>query len=200
MKQCPYITEIEEKILKIKYVNNLSHIVISENLTLDYEKYNIQKEVLNINGEAAKKSPHKNVYILKNKPPKDTITLSVDYTGRIKLLKSLTLRYLIISALNKYMNLKPVNFKSKFESSTFMIKNLYFKNQAEDVKNVLEKVIPHYINSALNINNVKNKNVIIDGIYDGDFICPHLSNVSEILNFEISSYTFTNNGIVFEYK
>lgn len=199
----PYITKIKSSIVKRKYVNDSTHIVITKNIEIDRKKYNIEGEDITINGSAVNSNYESSigrVYVIGTKPESDLVVMEADYEKRIQILKSLTSRYLIQSALKKYMNLSAINFSTSPKVSSFQINNIFFKNQAEDIKSILEKVINIYIGFALDVKDSDEGKVLIDGIYDGEFIAPHLSNISEIFNFKIDSYSFANNGIIFNYS
>lgn len=202
----PYISRVNTKIVKRKYVEDNTHLALSNDISLDYEALNSFSEDIFVNNtkvDSIYDSSYGNIFVSKLKPKNDQIQLSVDYDTRIMLLRSLTLRYLIFSIMRKYMNYKVYGFATDKLHSSFRIDKVYFEFQARDIINLLEKVIPLYIESGLNIITRNTENGLmtnIPGIYFGKNLYPHLSNLSEIGTFEISHYSFGKNGITIYYN
>lgn len=202
----PYISRINTRIVKRKYVDDNTHLALANDITLDYEALNSFNEDIYVNNTLVDQrysSSYGNIFVSKYRPENDQIHLSIDYDTRIMLLRSLTLRYLIFSILRKYMNLKVYGFATDRLNSSFRIDKVYFEYQAREIINFLERVIPIYVESGLEIVTKESENgpiTKIPGIYFGKSLCPHLSNLSEIGKFEISHYSFGKNGITVYYN
>lgn len=205
MNMNPYITKVETKILKKKLVNDKVHVALQDDLSLDYEGLNAFKEDLYINNhkvEDTYMSSYGRVFVSDYNPESEFITLSVNSQDRNKLLKSFTLRYLIFSSIKKYLNLKVYGFATDKNNSSFRIDKVFYEYQVREIINLLERIIPIYIESGLDIKRIVDENgetTLIKGIYEGKQLGHHLSNLSEIKDFEISHYTFGKNGITIYY-
>ncbi len=198
----PYISQIKSKIIKKKFVDDKTHIVLNENLCLDYKNLNVEEENILIDGNTINSTYESSigkVYILNFKPEKDIVLLELNYEERIKILKSLSSRYLITAILKKYFNKAPGKFITRKDSSSFFIENIYFKEEVEDIIKVINNLSKLYIESSLDIRNEKG-NVFIDSIYDGENLGPHLVNTSEISLIDITGYKINNNGVIIDYK
>lgn len=206
MKMNPYITKINSQIVKKLFPKDKSHIALEDDIALDYEKINCFQEDFFVNGypvENTYNSSLGRVYVSSFKPKGNFLDLSVDFNVRMEILKSLSTRYLIVAALDKYLNLKPINFKTEKGVSSFEIENIYFENEACEIKEILEKAIPVYISSALDMKNYyqdEEGKVLVNGIYKGDYICPHLANLSEIDSFSVDHYAFNSVGLAVYYN
>ena len=158
-----YLNEINTKIIKRKYVSNRTHIVLKDNIMLDYKKYNIKPEDIYINDEKVfdiYNSSLGAVYIVNFKPETDQINIKIDFYNRISILKSLTARLLINSVLQKYLNIKATNFYTNKDLSSFEIEGIFFENEVNNIKNILNNNINEYLNYALDIKTNKDSNLI----------------------------------------
>lgn len=198
-----YLNEINTKIIKRKYVSNRTHIVLKDNIMLDYKKYNIKPEDIYINDEKVfdiYNSSLGAVYIVNFKPETDQINIKIDFYNRISILKSLTARLLINSVLQKYLNIKATNFYTNKDLSSFEIEGIFFENEVNNIKNILNNNINEYLNYALDIKTNKDSNlIVIEGLLEAENI-PTISNLSEIKSFEIKSFEIKNSLIKFYYN
>lgn len=200
----PYINDINSNIIKHKQINDKHHIILKDDIVLDYKKYNIEPEKLYINKEAPIESYDSSmgkVYVINTKPQSNYVNLYLNYDLRIYILKSLTARLLIKSTLNKYLFLEPTNFKTYHKYSTFEINDIYFDQEASEIIKYLEHNINTYITYALDIHNNKEKNeTSIDGLLNTKYFDYTVSNLSELNKFSITNYSFNNQGILFTYS
>lgn len=199
-----YITKLNTKIIKRKNINNKIHIVTKNHILLNYKKYNIDPEQIYVNNEIPIEiysSTLGEVFVISKSPNTDNIQIKVDSTYRLNILKSLTSQVLINSVLNKYFSLKPNNFYTGKEFSSFTIDGIYFDKEANLIKKYLENNINTYINYGIKINhNIEKNQTYIKSLYY-DFYIPYtVSNLSEIKQFSIIKYEINNLGIKFYYN
>lgn len=200
----PYINDINSNIIKRKYVNNKTHIVLKDDILLDYEKYNIEPETIFINDEIPEEIYNSSLgkaYVINKKPQTDLVSLYIKFDIRLSILKSITSRLLIKSVLNKYFVLEPLNFKTNKDQSSFEINAIYFENEVKEIVKYLEDNINTYIQYGLDIySNKENNKTWIDGLYETEYIPYTLGNLSELKKFTILDYSFNNQGVKFTYS
>lgn len=194
-----YINELNTKIIKRKYIKDKTHIVLENNIILDYKKYNIEIEKIYINDVLVEDFYNSSLgfaFIVNFKPQTDSVNIRVSYSDRIRLLKSLTLRPIISSTLKKYFNMEANNFYSGLDKSYFDIQSVYFEDDAKLILSNLEKNINIYLNYDLEIqNDIENKRTYIEGLFDEHYMPYTLSSISEIKNFNIESFVFNDRGL-----
>ena len=199
----PYINEIHTKILKRKYVSNTTHIIARDDIVLNYKKYHIEKEEIFINNRKVLDIYDSNlgpVFVVDFKPHNDKLHIKLDYSNRIKLLKSFSLRPLIESVLKRYFNLEVSNFYTSINESYFDIDQDLFNNEADKIVNILIKNINEYIKYGIDINPDKSTETTkIAGFSINNYFPYTISNLSELTEFEISHYEFVNSKIRFYY-
>lgn len=202
----PYICNINTQILKKISAHGKIHIALKDDISIDYKKHNSLQEAFLINGEPVEKiydSSLGKVYIINKNPKSNFVDLSVDYNTRLKILKSFTCRYLINVVLNKYLNLSATNFNTEEKSSSFFIRDLVDEEKISELIIILQKVMNNYIRSGLDVNTTKEDDGIyceIAGIYYDRYMCPHVSNLSEILKFNILHYEISTSGVTIFYN
>ena len=200
----PYISDINSNIIKRKYVNNKTHIVLKDDILLDYEKYNIEPETIFINNEIPEEIYNSSLgkaYVINKKPQTDLVSLYIKFDIRLSILKSITSRLLIKSVLNKYFVLEPLNFKTNKDQSSFEINAIYFENEVKEIVKYLEDNINTYIKYGLDIySNKENNKTWIDGLYETEYIPYTVGNLSELKKFTILDYSFNNQGVKFTYS
>ena len=200
----PYINSINSNIIKRKHVNNKTHIVLKEDILLDYKKYNIEHETLFINKEIPSEiydSSLGKAYVINTKPQKDTVSIYLNFEIRHSILKSITSRLLIKSVLNKYFILEPTNFKTLKNNSSFEINAIYFENEAKELIKYLEHNINTYIGYGLDIYSSKENNkTCIEGLFETKYNPYTVGNLSELKNFTIVDFSFNNQGVKFTYS
>lgn len=200
----PYISDINSNIIKRKYVNNKTHIVLKDDILLDYEKYNIEPETIFINDEISEEIYNSSLgktYVINKKPQTDLVSLYINFDIRLSILKSITSRLLIKSVLNKYFVLEPLNFKTNKDQSSFEINAIYFENEVKEIVKYLEDNINTYIKYGLDIySNKENNKTWIDGLYETEYIPYTVGNLSELKKFTILDYSFNNQGVKFTYS
>lgn len=205
MKLSPYIHKTEAKIIR-RLVRDNTHIALDRNISLDYAKLNCFEEMLLINGRRPLDTYNSSlgkVYILDFNPKGLEVTLSVDYNNRIKILKSLTSRFLIDHALRKHLGLEAHDFSTSNKWSTFVIYGISSPDAAEEIVIILEKLMKIYIESGLEIsdgNQNDSPSSYIPGIYNGIYKYPHLTNLSEIGDFKIPHYYIEGDKLTFYYN
>lgn len=200
----PYINDINSNIIKRKYVNNKTHIVLKDDILLDYKKYNIDPETLFINKEVPSEiydSSLGKAYVISTKPQRDLVSMYINFEVRLSILKSITSRFLIKSVLNKYFMLEPINFKSSKDISSFEINAVYFENEAKEIIKYLEHNINTYITYGLDIYSSKENNKTwIEGLFETEYTLYTVGNLSELKKFTIMDFSFNNQGIKFTYS
>lgn len=202
----PYLCKVNTQILKKLNPHGKIHVAFKDNISIDYKKHNCFQEITLINGEAVENTYDSSlgkVYIINTNPKTNYVNLSVDYDTRIKILKSFTCRYLINASLTKYMGLHANNFITKEDSSSFFIRDLLEEEKIKETIIILQRVIDNYIKSGLAIDTSRLEDeVVIDipGIYNGRQTCPHLSNLSEIVRFNIIHYEIKSSGVTIYYN
>lgn len=200
----PYINDINSNIIKSKYVNNKTHIVLKDDILLDYKKYNIEPETLFINKEVPSEiydSSLGKAYVINTKPQRDLVSMYINFEVRLSILKSITSRFLIKSVLNKYFMLEPINFKSSKDISSFEINAVYFENEAKEIIKYLEHNINTYITYGLDIYSSKENNKTwIEGLFETEYTLYTVGNLSELKKFTIMDFSFNNQGIKFTYS
>lgn len=200
----PYINDINSNIIKRKYVNNKTHIVLKDDILLDYKKYNIEPETLFINKEVPSEiydSSLGKAYVINTKPQRDLVSMYINFEVRLSILKSITSRFLIKSVLNKYFMLEPINFKSSKDISSFEINAVYFENEAKEIIKYLEHNINTYITYGLDIYSSKENNKTwIEGLFETEYTLYTVGNLSELKKFTIMDFSFNNQGIKFTYS
>lgn len=200
----PYISDINSNIIKRKYVNNKTHIVLKDDILLDYEKYNIEPETIFINDKIPEEIYNSSLgkaYVINKKPQTDLVSLYINFDIRLSILKSITSRLLIKSVLNKYFVLEPLNFKTNKDQSSFEINAIYFENEVKEIVKYLEDNINTYIKYGLDIySNKENNKTWIDGLYETEYIPYTVGNLSELKKFTILDYSFNNQGVKFTYS
>ena len=95
-----YITELDTKIVKRKYVGDLTHLALEDNIVLEYEKLNIEREDIFINGHKVNDIYNSSlgfVLVSQLKPHTSDVKIRVDFDKRLAILKSLSSRLLIES-------------------------------------------------------------------------------------------------------
>lgn len=199
----PYINDINSNIIKRKYVNNKTHIVLKDDILLDYKKYNIEPETIFINKEIPSEiydSSLGKAYVISTKPQRDLVSMYINFEVRLSILKSITSRFLIKSVLNKYFMLEPINFKSSKDISSFEINAVYFENEAKEIIKYLEHNINTYITYGLDIYSSKENNKTwIEGLFETEYTLYTVGNLSELKKFTIMDFSFNNQGIKFTY-
>lgn len=200
----PYITDINSNIIKRKYVNNKTHIVLKDDILLDYKKYNIEPETLFINKEIPSEiydSSLGRAYVIDKKPQTDLVSMYLDFEFRLSILKSITSRLLIKSVLNKYFILEPINFQTTKKNSSFEVNAIYFENEANEIIKYLEQNINTYIAYGLDIySNKENNKTRIEGLCETEYTPYTVANLSELKEFKIIDFSFNNQGIKFTYS
>ncbi len=202
----PYITSLETKLIKRKHINNQTHFTIEDSILLNYDEDSISEEKLYINNELIKNMYKSNmgmIYVLDKKAEKDQVEVRVDWQTRMNILRLNSARYLIINALDKYLNLEAKDFFTDHDYGVFKIDNIFFDNQAEEIVDILTEMVNLYIEIGLDIVSLKKNNEVItkiDGIYKGLFLGHHLANTSEIMYFEIVDYKFDEKGMIVKYQ
>lgn len=200
----PYINDINSNIIKRKYVNNKTHIVLKDDILLDYKKYNIEPETIFINKEIPSEiydSSLGKAYVISTKPQRDLVSMYINFEVRLSILKSITSRFLIKSVLNKYFMLEPINFKSSKDISSFEINSVYFENEAKEIIKYLEHNINTYITYGLDIYSSKENNKTwIEGLFETEYTLYTVGNLSELKKFTIMDFSFNNQGIKFTYS
>ena len=200
----PYISDLNSNIIKRNYVYNKTHIVLKDDILLDYEKYNIEPETIFINNEIPEEIYNSSLgkaYVINKKPQTDLVSLYIKFDIRLSILKSITSRLLIKSVLNKYFVLEPINFKTNKDHSSFEINAIYFENEAKEIVKYLEDNINTYIQYGLDIySNKENNKTWIDGLYETEYIPYTVGNLSELKQFTILDYSFNNQGVKFTYS
>lgn len=200
----PYINDINSNIIKRKYVNNKTHIVLKDDILLDYKKYNIDPETIFINKEIPSEiydSSLGKAYVISTKPQRDLVSMYLNFEVRLSILKSITSRFLIKSVLNKYFMLEPINFKSSKDISSFEINAVYFENEAKEIIKYLEHNINTYITYGLDIYSSKENNKTwIEGLFETEYTLYTVGNLSELKKFTIMDFSFNNQGIKFTYS
>lgn len=200
----PYINDINSNIIKRKYVNNKTHIVLKDDILLDYKKYNIEPETIFINKEIPSEiydSSLGKAYVINTKPQRDLVSMYINFEVRLSILKSITSRFLIKSVLNKYFMLEPINFKSSKDISSFEINAVYFENEAKEIIKYLEHNINTYITYGLDIYSSKENNKTwIEGLFETEYTLYTVGNLSELKKFTIMDFSFNNQGIKFTYS
>lgn len=197
----PYITKINTQILKKLTPHGKIHLALKDRIDIDYKKFRCFEEKYEINScpvESTYDSSLGKVYIISKNPSLNMVDLSVDHETRLRILRSFTSRYLILVALKKHMNLSCSNFRTNQNSSSFYIEGLIDQEKIKETIINLQRVIEMYIESGLNVRSLKSEDgltCIIDGLYRGPFICPHLSNLSEIIRFNIVHYELSEKGV-----
>lgn len=200
----PYINDINSNIIKRKYVNNKTHIVLKDDILLDYKKYNIDPETIFINKEIPSEiydSSLGKAYVISTKPQRDLVSMYINFEVRLSILKSITSRFLIKSVLNKYFMLEPINFKSSKDISSFEINAVYFENEAKEIIKYLEHNINTYITYGLDIYSSKENNKTwIEGLFETEYTLYTVGNLSELKKYTIMDFSFNNQGIKFTYS
>lgn len=200
----PYINDINSNIIKRKYVNNKTHIVLKDDILLDYKKYNIEPETIFINKEIPSEiydSSLGKAYVINTKPQRDLVSMYINFEVRLSILKSITSRFLIKSVLNKYFMLEPINFKSSKDISSFEINAVYFENEAKEIIKYLEHNINTYITYGLDIYSSKENNKTwIEGLFETEYTLYTVGNLSELKKITIMDFSFNNQGIKFTYS
>lgn len=201
----PYINKIETKVLKMKHINGKTHVATKDHIIFDYDKLNSFREEVYLNGkkvESIYQSSLGPIYVIDYTELSEDVTLSLDYETRKKLLSSMTYRYLIPSICKKYLDLKAYGFSTEKNLSAFRIDNIYYDHELNSILTNLESVLKEYQKSGLDIitsTTDDGKLTKIDGIYKGRYICPHLANLSELEDFQVSHFNFTKNGLTIYY-
>lgn len=202
----PYVTNINTQILKKLTPHGKFHVALKDKIELDYKKYRCFEEKFEINGDPVEKvydSSLGKAYVISKNPYSNMVDLSVDYETRIKILKSFTCRYIITSALKKYFSLDANNFITNESSSSFFIMGLFDEEKIKEVIILLQRIISVYIESGLNVRTEKTEEGYIchiDGIYNGKFLYPHLSNLAEIGRFNVVHFELSQNGVTIHYN
>lgn len=201
----PYITSLETKLIKKKQINNQIHFTIEDSLLLNYDEDNISQEKLYIDNQVIKNMYKSNmgmIYVLDKVDKKDRVKVEIDWQNRMNILRINSSRYLIINALDKYLNLEAKDFFTDHNYGVFKIDNIFFDNQAEEIVDILNQMVNLYIEIGMDmVSHKKNNEVVtrIDGIYHGSFLGHHLANTSEIMYFEIVDYKFDEKGMIVKY-
>lgn len=202
----PYISSLETRVLKRKYINNQMHFTLEDSLLLNYDEDNISEEKLYINNELIKNMYKSNmgmIYVLDKKIDGDFVKVEIDPLTRAHILRINSARYLIINALDKYLSLEAKDFFTDHDYGVFKIDNIFFDNQAKEILDILNEMVNFYIEIGLDIISQKRKDDLItkiDGLYQGAFLGHHLGNTSEIMYFEIVDYRFDEKGIIVKYQ
>lgn len=200
----PYINEVNSNIIKRKYVNDTTHIVLKDDILLDYEKYNIEPETLFINKEIPSEIYYSSLgraYVIKQRPQNDLISMYLNFEIRLSILKSISSRLLIKSILNKYLMLEPINFRTYKDYSSFEINKIYFENEAKEIIKYLENNINTYIRYGLDIySNKENNKTWIEGLLETEYTPYTVGNLSELKEFKIVDFSFINQGVHFTYS
>lgn len=198
-----YITNIDTKIVKRKYVEGKTHIAPEKNLVLDYSKYNIEMEDIYINDikvDSVYSSSLGYVLVSDYNPQNLDINIRVDFEKRLNILKSLTCRLLIESVVSKYFGLVISDFFTSYKISKFQIKGIFFDNDAREIIRILEKNINEYIKYDAKIISNKYENYTkINGILNSSYMEYTLSSINEIRNFKIENYSVDNKGLIIYY-
>lgn len=198
----PYITNLETKIIKRKYINEKTHLVAKNNILLDYENLNVDPEEISINGVKVDEVYNSSLgpaMVSDVKLKNDTLSLSVDYETRLNILKSLTARILINHVLVQYFSLNATKFHTGLKESSFEINGIYFEEEAEKLKYQLETSIHEYIKYDLT---VKKTDEIsnISGLIEFTNLPTSLNSIGEIKSFSIERFEFFNNCIKIIYS
>ena len=91
-------------------------------------------------------------------------------------------------------------FYTNKDLSSFEIEGIFFENEVNNIKNILNNNINEYLNYALDIKTNKDSNlIVIEGLLEAENI-PTISNLSEIKSFEIKSFEIKNSLIKFYYN
>lgn len=202
----PYICSIHTQILKKLSPHGKIHLALKDDISIDYKKHNSFLEPFYINKELVEKiydSSLGKVYIINKNPNSNYVELSINYQTRLKILKSFTCRYLIDVVLKKYMGLSATNFNTDISKSSFFVRELNDEQKIKESIIILQRVIGNYIESGIDIVTKKEDEGLfcsINGIYYGRHICPHLSNLSEIVRFNIIQYEISNSGVTIYYN
>lgn len=202
----PYICNINTQILKKLSPHGKIHIALKDDISIDYKKHNSFEETFYVNKEPVEKiydSSLGKVYIINKNPISNYVDLSVDYETRLKILKSFTCRYLINVVLKKYMDLSATNFNTSKSNSSFFVRELIEEDKVKEAIIILQRVISNYIESGIDIVTSHEDDGLfctINGIYADRYICPHLSNLSEIVRFNIIHYEISSSGVTIYYN
>ncbi|MDO5026842.1 MAG: hypothetical protein Q4E50_03305 [Tissierellia bacterium] len=202
----PYLCKVNTQILKKLNPHGKIHVALKADISIDYKKHNSFQEKTFINGEPVEKiydSSLGKVYIISKNPKSNYVDLSLDYDTRLRILKSFTCRYLINAVLEKYIGLRANNFVTEEDRSSFFIRDLQDEEKIKETTSILQRIIANYIQTGLDINTRPSDDgylVEINGIYKGRQVCPHLSNLSEIVRFNIIHYEIKSSGVTFYYN
>lgn len=182
----PYLSTIEANIIRRKVEGNITHITTDHTIFIPQDPFGYPGDIGTINGLKVLKvieSKGEIVHTVSGKFDKSALSMSIDMTHRLRLMRYQCARYLVYYFVELYYRLSIQSFTLTDESGVCILVNADPFIDTVQMEKRLNASLANAVAAGIDIAIEKrgeNPYVVIDSLYHGPYLGPTVSNTAYI--------------------